>query len=142
VQFALSYVVHKMQYALLRASSTCNSDRHNLLEGKSLRHAPSWYMPVAWAVLSLSVVNTMMQCGLGRLAESSRGTRTRKGVRRCHEAMDWALHKGADKSEAGWAGRLRLAQAAFACARNAATRNLMLPANPATRNPAPSAGQR
>jgi hypothetical protein len=66
----------------------------------------------------------------------------RQGARRCREAMEAGLHKGVREDEAGWVGRLPLAQVALACARSVAIRSLTSPADPAIRSPAPSAGQR
>jgi len=139
VQVALSQLVRYLHHALSLVSSTCITIAISVLAEAFYVYVLLPNERVAWTVLTLSVVNAMMPRGLGRFADSLRGTR--KGARRCREVTDQVLRKGADKDEAGWVARLPLAQAAIACARSVATRSPMSPANPAIRSPAPSAGQ-
>lgn len=56
--------------------------------------------------------------------------------------MDLDLHKGGDRGEARWVGRLLPGRAARAYAQSAATKSLMPLASPVTKRPAPSVEQR
>ena len=63
----------------------------------------------------------------------------RKGIQSCPEATEQARLVEAGADAAGWAGRLRPAQAVSAYVRSVGTRRLTPRASPAIRRPAPSA---
>ncbi len=132
--------------ACCRSIAECNSTyycrlrlaRYKYKCHNVLRACAIWAFGVARAVLSHTVIKATLPCELGRSAESFHDTRKME-TRRCHEAMDRALPKGADKDEAKWAGRLRVGRVEFASVRNAATRSRTWPDCPATGNLVPNA---